>query len=611
LGPDFVVDFAMPLIVAEEAGSRTAWRVGSPAVTSFSVWSPSAGDVSLSVGGSTTTMSRRDDGWWRVDVPEAAHGTDYGFMVEGVGPLPDPRSPWQPAGVHGLSRVYDHNRFGWTDGGWRGMPLAGSIVYELHVGTFTPEGTLDAAIDRLDHLVELGIDLVELMPVAAFPGKHGWGYDGVHPYAVHEPYGGPDALKRFVDACHGLGLGVVLDVVYNHLGPSGNYLPVFGPYFTEKHHTPWGAAVNLDDEGSAEVRRWIVDNALMWLRDYHLDGLRLDAVHAMVDDSVEHILSELSREVEALATQVRRPLSLIAESDLNEPKMVAAREAGGLGMTAQWSDDFHHALHTLFTGEGQGYYADFAADPFVALQATLTGVFFHAGTWSSFRGAVHGTPVDTEQYPGDRFLGYLQDHDQVGNRATGDRITATISPALARVAAALVLTSPFTPMLFMGEEWAASTPWQYFTDHQEAGLAAAVRDGRRREFADHGWAAEDVPDPQDPATFERSRLDWAERSREPHASMLDWYRQLIAVRKAMPELADPRLDRVNVRYDESARWVIVDRGDLRVVANLASSRQSVPLHEPVTEIVLASADASSAGAELTLPGESVAIVRVV
>jgi maltooligosyltrehalose trehalohydrolase len=580
-------------------------------VTSFSVWSPGAHDVRLDVRGSQFEMSLGENGWWRADLPEVGHGDDYGFVVDGEGPLPDPRSPWQPDGVHGLSRVYEHDRFGWTGDEWRGMPLAGSIVYELHIGTFTTEGTLDAAIERLDHLVDLGIDLVELMPVAAFPGTHGWGYDGVHPYTVHEPYGGPDALKRFVDDSHSRGLGVVLDVVYNHLGPSGNYLPEFGPYFTEKHHTPWGAAVNLDDEGSTEVRRWIVDNALMWLRDYHVDGLRLDAVHALVDDSEEPVLAQLSREVDQLAAQLGRPLSLIAESDLNQPLLIEARESGGLGMTAQWSDDFHHALHALFTGEGQGYYADFAADPFVALRATLTGAFFHAGTWSSFRGAVHGAPVDTQLFQGDRFVGYLQDHDQVGNRATGDRITATISPGLARVAAALVLTSPFTPMLFMGEEWAASTPWQFFTDHQESELAEAVRDGRRREFANHGWAAEDVPDPQDPATFERSRLDWAELGREPHASMLDWHRRLIALRKATPELADPRLDQVQVRYDEAARWVVVHRGGLRVICNLAGAEQSVPLDLTAAEIVLASAEvAISPDGKVTLPGESVAVVRL-
>jgi maltooligosyltrehalose trehalohydrolase len=580
-------------------------------MTALGVWAPAARNVAAVVDGEDVALRRGPDDWWRAD-REIRHGSDYGFTVDdGDRVLPDPRSRWQPSGVHGPSRGYDDGLVAWTDRGWQGVHLEGSIVYELHIGTFTADGTLDAAIERLDHLVDLGIDLVELMPVAAFPGRHGWGYDGVHPYAVHEPYGGPDALKRFVDASHSRGLGVVLDVVYNHLGPSGNHLPEFGPYFTEKHHTPWGAAVNLDDDGSTEVRRWIVDNALMWLRDYHVDGLRLDAVHALVDDSDEHLLSQLAREVDELATQLRRPLSLIAESDLNQPAMVEARDRGGLGMTAQWSDDFHHALHTLFTGEGQGYYADFAADPFAALQTTLTGAFFHAGTWSSFRRTEHGAPVDTERLPGHRFLGYLQDHDQVGNRATGDRITASISPGLARVAAALVLTSPFTPMLFMGEEWAASTPWQYFTDHQEVELADAVRDGRRREFADHGWAAEDVPDPQDPATFERSRLDWAELALEPHASMLDWHRRLIALRKATPELADPRLDQVQVRYDASARWVVVERGGLRVVGNLADADQLVPLGLPAGEILIASAEVSiSAGGEVSLPGESVAVVRV-
>ena len=575
------------------------------------VWAPAARSVVATVDGGRVGLHREPDGWWRSDTAQP-HGADYAFLVDdGDELLPDPRSRWQPAGVHGPSRLYDDDRFAWTDDGWRGLPLPGSVVYELHVGTFTAAGTLDAAVDRLDHLVGLGVDLVELMPVAAFPGRHGWGYDGVHPFAVHDPYGGPDALKRFVDACHRRGLGVLLDVVYNHLGPSGNHLPAFGPYFTERHHTPWGAAVNLDDEGSSEVRRWIVDNALMWLRDYHVDGLRLDAVHALVDDSDEHVLAQLAREVDALATQLRRTLLLVAESDLNQPATVTSRECGGMGMTAQWSDDFHHALHTLLTGEGQGYYADFAADPFAALRSTLTGAFFHAGTWSTFRAAEHGAPVDTRRLPGHRFLGYLQDHDQVGNRATGDRITATISLGLAKVGAALVLTSPFTPMLFMGEEWAASTPWQYFTDHQEPELATAVRDGRRHEFAAHGWSAEDVPDPQDAATFERSRLDWAEVSHEPHASMLDWHRRLIALRRATPELADPWLNAVQVRYDDSARWVVVHRGGVRVVCNLARSEQAVPLDQPASEVLLASVDRPESGVDfLTLPGESVAIVRV-
>jgi maltooligosyltrehalose trehalohydrolase len=585
-------------------------------VTELSVWAPFAGSVSVETGDDRQTMSPADGGWWRVDVPSLDHGDDYGFLLDDAADaLPDPRSRWQPQGVHGPSRVYDHDRFAWTDAGWRGVALPGAVFYELHVGTFTSEGTLDAVIDRLDHLVELGVDFVELMPVAAFPGVHGWGYDGVHLGAVHEPYGGPDALKRLVDACHERGLGVALDVVYNHLGPSGNYLPSFGPYFTDRHDTPWGVAVNLDDEGSHEVRRWIIDNALMWLRDFHLDALRLDAVHALVDDSDVHLLSELSREVDVLATQLHRPLALVAESDLNQPALVVPRECGGRGMTAQWSDDFHHALHALLTGESQGYYADFAADPFGAVRTTLTGAFFHAGTWSSFRGAEHGAPVDTANTLGHRFLGYLQDHDQVGNRATGDRITATINPGLAKVGAALVLTSPFTPMLFMGEEWGASTPWQFFTDHQEPALAEAVRAGRRREFAEHGWSASDIPDPQDPATFERSRLDWSELDRAPHAEMLAWHRALIALRRSEPALRDPRLDEVSVDTDVIERVVVVRRRGLHVVANLAAEPRTIAMSAPVIEVVLASADvtvewAGARDASATLPSESVAVLRV-
>ena len=593
-------------------------------MTTLEVWAPSATTVAALVDGARVPMSAAAGGWWRADVPAAGHGTDYAFLLDDdATPLPDPRSRWQPQGVHGPSRVYDDNRHAWADGGWRGVQLAGAVVYELHVGTFTEDGTLDAAVDRLDHLVELGVDLVELMPLAAFPGRHGWGYDGVHPYAVHTPYGGPDALKRFVDACHQRGLGVCVDVVYNHLGPSGNYLPRFGPYFSDKHETPWGSGVNLDDEGSHEVRRWIVDNALMWLRDFHVDALRLDAVHALEDDSPVHVLAQLSREVDALSTAVRRPLSLIAESDLNQPATVTPVESGGLGMTAQWSDDFHHALHALLTGEGQGYYGDFAADPWTALQRTLTGAFFHAGTHSSFRGAAWGAPVDPARIPGWRFLGYAQTHDQVGNRAVGDRLAASLSPGAARIAAALVLTSPFTPMLFMGEEWSASTPWQYFTSHEEPELAEAVRQGRRREFAAHGWAEDDVPDPQAEATVAASTLDWAELGEPDQAAALAWHRDLIALRRAEPWLADPRLDQVSVTCEADAGWLVVHRGPLRVVCNLAEGPQEVPLDAPVAAVLLTSspdlfpshpADGSPHPSRsdhaVALPGQAVAVVRL-
>jgi len=573
-------------------------QVGRP----IRVWAPLAGSVAVVVDGSTHGMSSGDGGWWEADVASAGHGSDYAFLLDDdPTPLPDPRSRWQPHGVHGPSRVYDDSRFAWTDATWRGVQVAGSVFYELHVGTFTAGGTLDSAVERLDHLVSLGVDVVELMPVAAFAGKAGWGYDGVHPYAVHEPYGGPDALKRFVDACHRRGMGVCLDVVYNHLGPSGNYLPSFGPYFTDRHQTPWGTAVNLDDEGSAEVRRWIIDNALTWLRDAHVDALRLDAVHALVDDSPLHLLAELAREVDALSAAQRRPLSLVAESDLNHPSTVLPVEAGGLGMTAQWGDDFHHALHALLTGEGQGYYADFAETPFEALELTLTGAFFHDGRHSSFRGEPWGATVDRSTVPGWRFMGYLQTHDQVGNRAVGDRIGRGVSEGLARIGAALVLTSPFTPMLFMGEEWGASTPWQYFTSHEEPELAEAVRAGRRREFVEHGWAAEDVPDPQDPATVAASTLRWEELAEAAPASMLAWHRALISLRRREPDLSDPRLDRVAVTYDAAARWVVVTRGDLRVVCNLAPTGQDVPLGAVASQVLLSRTDGPLAGGS---PGSS-------
>ena len=442
----------------------------------------------------------------------AGDGIDYGFRLDGGDPLPDPRSPRQPFGIKGVSRTYDHSAFTWTDRGWRGGPLHGSVIYELHVGTFTPEGTLDAAIERLGHLGGLGVDTVQLMPVAAFPGEHGWGYDGIHLWAVHEPYGGPDALKRFVDACHARRLAVLLDVVYNHVG-IGNRLGAFGPYFTEAHVTPWGPAVNLDQPGSDEVRAFLIENALMWLRDYHLDGLRLDAVHAFEDHRAMHFLEQLTAEVQALAARLNRDLVLIAESDLNDPRLVTSREAGGYGLTAQWSDDFHHAVHAAITGERQGYYCDFGS--MGTLAHTMTRVFFHDGRWSAFRGRSHGRQVDIFRVPAHRFLCYLQNHDQVGNRATGDRIAADLHPDMVKVGAGLVLTAPYTPMLFMGEEWGADTPWQYFTDHVDPWLADAVAQGRREEFARHGWAAEDVPDPQDKATFTRSKLDWSQPGQEP------------------------------------------------------------------------------------------------
>ncbi|MET8400209.1 malto-oligosyltrehalose trehalohydrolase [Streptomyces sp900116325] len=543
----------------------------------FEVWAPEADSVGLRLAGALRPMTRDEvrTGWWTADA-EAADGDRYGFVLDDGPVLPDPRSRRQPDGPDGESAVVDQEAYPWR-AGWTGRGLPGAVLYELHIGTYTEEGTFDAAAARLPHLAELGITHVSLMPVCPFPGTHGWGYEGVSLWAVHQPYGGPDGLKRFVDTAHGLGLAVVLDVVHNHLGPSGNYLPAFGPYFTETHHTPWGAAVNLDAAGSDEVRGYLLGSALGWLRDYRLDGLRLDAVHALADTRALTFLEELSTAVDALAAELGRPLALIAESDLCDPRTTTPRAEGGIGLHAQWNDDFHHALHAALTGESQGYYADFATAPMAAVAKTVTSAFFHNGTYSAFRGRRHGRPVDTARTPATRFVGYAQTHDQIGNRALGDRLSATLSPGLLACAAALVLTGPFTPMLFMGEEWGARTPWQFFTDHTDAALAEAVRNGRRREFAAHGWAADDIPDPQDPATRDRSCLDWTEPGREPHARLHAWYRELIALRRTVPDLSDPDLAAVKTAHDEQGRWLAYRRGDLRIAVNLDEKPATIPL----------------------------------
>ncbi|KAA9162007.1 malto-oligosyltrehalose trehalohydrolase [Amycolatopsis acidicola] len=564
---------------------------------SFRVWAPHAGRVRVRVDGTDHEMAREGE-WWSSDVS----GSDYGFLVgDKEDLLPDPRSLWQPDGVHRPSRVYDHGAFAWTDQSWTGRALPGGVLYELHIGTFTAGGTFDAAIEKLDYLADLGVTFVEVLPVNSFDGTAGWGYDGVLWGAVHEPYGGPDGFKRFVDACHRRGLAVVLDVVYNHLGPSGAYLDRFGPYFAGSND--WGPGLNLDGEGSDEVRRYVIDNALGWLRDFHVDALRLDAVHALVDRRATHLLEELAVEVEALSAAVRRPLTLIAESDLNDPRLVTAREADGYGLHAQWSDDLHHALHVALTGETSGYYTDFAAPG--ALPRTLRDVFFHAGTWSSFRGRTHGRPVPGK-IPAHRFLAYLQNHDQIGNRATGDRLSASVSPGLLGCGAAIVFCSPYTPMIFMGEEWAARTPWQFFASFPDPDLADAVRTGRRREFARHGWGEADVPDPIDPATVERSRLDWAEVERPGHREMLGLYRSLIALRRTHPALADPVRDHFEV--DAEGSWLVLHRGSLRLACNLGTDPVTLPMKSE--RPVLTWGDAKVRENGVHLGGESFALVQL-
>lgn len=567
------------------------------------MWAPEAGTVRLQLDGVAQPMRRNGGGWWSVAV-DAGQGARYGFLIDDDPTvLPDPRSPRQPDGVHAPSAVHDLDPARWTDHRWTGRQLAGSVFYELHIGTFTPDGTFDAAIERLDHLVDLGVTTVELMPVNAFDGTHNWGYDGVLWYAVQESYGGPDGLQRFVDACHARGLAVCLDVVYNHLGPSGNYLPRFGPYLSEGRNT-WGQSLNLDGPGSDAVRRHIIDNALRWLGEFHLDALRIDAVHALVDRTATHLLTELAVETTALSAHLGRPLSLIAESDLNDPRLITPRAAGGYGLTGQWNDDLHHAVHTAVSGERQGYYGDFGS--LACLAQTLTHGFFHAGTYSSFRGRTHGIPIPRELIPGSALLGYTCTHDQIGNRAVGDRPSEYLTPGQLAVKAALVLLSASTPMLFMGEEWGARTPFQFFTSHTDPVVAAATAAGRRAEFAEHGWAADEVPDPQDPATFTRSRLDWTEPRREPHARLLACYRALIALRKARSEFTDPWLDHVWADYDEARRWFVLRRGRISVVCNLSEDEAVIPVHG---RVLLAWAPATESGAGTLISGHSFAVLE--
>lgn len=572
----------------------------------FHVWAPLPREVALEADGRRYPMRRRADGWWEATVSTAGPGSDYGFVLDGEGPFPDPRSPWQPHGVHGRSRLVDHGAFAWSDGGFRARPLAAAVVYELHIGTFSPEGTFDAAIARLDHLVELGVTHVELMPVSEFNGPHGWGYDGVDLFAPHHAYGGPDGLKRLVNACHARGLAVWLDVVYNHLGPAGNYLGRFAPYFTSRYHTPWGAAVNFDGPDSDEVRAFFCDNARQWLRDYHFDGLRLDAVHAILDTRAVPFLEELGDAVRRLAAELGRPLVLIPESDLNDPRLLWPPERGGFGLDAQWSDDFHHALHAALTGERAGYYADFG--PLADLARALANAYVYDDRYSAHRRRRHGRPHGG--LGGHRFLGYAQNHDQIGNRARGERLSQLVGPGRLKLAAALVLTAPFVPLLFQGEEWGARTPFLYFTAHPEPDLAQAVREGRRREFAAFGGKPEEIPDPQDPRSFARSKLDWSEPARPPHADLLDWHRRLIQLRRREPDLADGRLDRVRTRLDETQRWLVVERGRIVLACNLGDRPGTMPLPTARWAVLLASAPVTVLNRDsLTLPEAGVAVLR--
>jgi maltooligosyltrehalose trehalohydrolase len=574
---------------------------------SFRVWAPTPKKVELAILEQRVPMVRQAGDWWSVEMSSLAAGCDYGFVLDGEGPFPDPRSPYQPHGVEGLSRPINHQNFAWADTAWQAPPLSSAVIYELHIGTFTPRGTFDAAIEKLDHLVDLGVTHVELMPVNEFSGDHGWGYDGVDLYAPHHAYGAPEALKRLVEACHLKHLAVILDVVYNHFGPVGNYWAKFGPYQKDNFSTPWGPAINFDDPYSDEVRRFYCDNALMWLRDYHFDGLRLDALHAIVDTSAEPFIEQLSQEVERLEAQLGRHLVLIAENDRNDPRLLWSRGRGGFALHAHWNDDFHHALHSALTGETAGYYCDFGtlADLCKALQKA----YIYDGRYSPFRKRRQGRPP--LGLDGSRFLAYLQNHDQVGNRALGERSGQLMSAGKLKVAAALVLTSPYLPMFFQGEEWGASTPFLYFSDHRDPVLGSMVREGRRREFPGFAGKPDEIPDPQAPETFRRSKLAWEELGQPRHAELLEWHKRLIRLRRSNPTLCDGRMEDVSALCDERERWLLVERGPWSIACNLSQAPTTVRLRKGTHEL----AAASETGVLLnpptvTLPPDSVAILKL-
>ncbi|MBP3042845.1 malto-oligosyltrehalose trehalohydrolase [Arthrobacter jiangjiafuii] len=575
--------------------------------TNFDVWAPNADTMTLVADGRHLSMSRGENGWWHAQHAELTHDIDYGFLInDAETPVPDPRSRRQPGGVHALSRTWDPDSYQWHDADWTSRGLDGGAIYELHIGTFTPEGTFDAAIGKLGYLADLGVEYVELLPCNAFNGTHNWGYDGVLWYAIQETYGGPDGYQRFVDAAHQAGLGVIQDVVYNHLGPSGNYLPMFGPYLSDGAGNTWGDSVNLDGPGSDTVREYIVDNVLMWFRDFHVDGLRLDAVHALHDERAIHILEELATATDGCSRALDKPLFLIAESDLNDPRLITPREQNGYGLDGQWSDDFHHAAHTNLTGENGGYYEDF--DSLTALAKVLQDGFFHEGTYSSFRGRTHGRPFTKDALSARQLVTFIQNHDQIGNRAAGDRLSATLDYPQLALAAVLNLTTPFTPMIFMGEEFGASTPWQFFTSHPEPELGKATAEGRLREFERMGWDPDTVPNPQDPSTFTNSKLDWSEAGQGDHARLHDLYRRLLDLRRTRPDLTDPDLHNVRVDFDEVGRWLVLSRGQTAVALNFAAEPREVPLPFGASQVLLETEQAQVYGDAVQLPGYGAAVL---
>lgn len=501
----------------------------------FLVWAPFARTVEVQFESHTrviTALQNGPHGYFCGTVQNVSPGSTYFYRLDQTISRPDPASRYQPQGVHGPSEVIS-SQFDWQDSGWKGLPLDRLVIYEIHVGTFTPEGTFDAVIPRLAALADLGVNTIELMPVAQFPGSRNWGYDGVYPFAVQNSYGGPEGLRRLVNAAHKLGLGVALDVVYNHLGPEGNYLRNFGPYFTDRYKTPWGEALNFDGPFSDHVRRFFISNALYWISDFHLDALRLDAIHAIVDTSALPFLEELTRDVQSLAASLGRSVHVIAESDLNDARVVRPRAVGGFGCGAQWTDDFHHSLHTLLTREKTGYYESFGSIEHLA--KAYTSGFVYSGQHSPYRERQYGN--SSADIPARRFVVFGQNHDQVGNRAQGDRLSTIVDFERLKLAAGAVLLSPFLPLLFMGEEYAEPAPFQYFVSHADEALIEAVRKGRKEEFSRFDWQ-QDIPDPQSRETFDRSRLNWSLRDKGKHLTLRSFHGELLSLRRSIPTLSN-------------------------------------------------------------------------